>query len=53
MLLTAHSELLTGDDLRAMLAASFGAQGIGVVPMQLEGSSGATLALGWAARRGS
>jgi 23S rRNA (cytosine1962-C5)-methyltransferase len=53
VLLTAHSELLTGDDLRTMLAAPFRSPGIGVVPMQLEGRSGATLALGWAARRGS
>jgi 23S rRNA (cytosine1962-C5)-methyltransferase len=52
VLLTAHSETVDGEGLAAMVAGAFGARrdAVQVVPMELTTASGATLALGWAAR---
>jgi 23S rRNA (cytosine1962-C5)-methyltransferase len=52
VLLTAHSEAVDGDALRAELATAFGQPrgAVEAVPMQRTAPSGATLPLGWAAR---
>lgn len=57
VLLTAHSESVDGRRLGAMLRAAFGGKAGGaaldVVPLDLAATSGAWIALGWAARLGS
>ena len=55
VLLTAHSEAIDGTRLAEMLHATFGARGraVSVAPLDLTATSGATLALGWAARLGA
>lgn len=55
VLLTAHSEAIDGEDLRAMLADAFRSKRstIEVVAMDLTAESGATLSQGWAARLGA
>jgi 23S rRNA (cytosine1962-C5)-methyltransferase len=53
VLLTAHTEGLDGRALESMLRDAFPAPGgrVETVPLTLEAASGATLQLGWAARR--
>lgn len=55
VLLTAHSEALTGDDLGDALANGFHRRrsAVDVQPMRLLAASGVELRLGWAARLGS
>lgn len=55
VLLTAHSETLTGDDLGEALASGFHRRraAVDVQPMRLVTASGAELRLGWAARLAS
>ena len=55
VLLTAHSEALTGDALGAMLGSAFAVarRAVDVHELRLRGQSGSLLPLGWAARLGS
>jgi 23S rRNA (cytosine1962-C5)-methyltransferase len=55
VLLTAHGEAVSGDDLAAELGRAFGRRAgeIDVAPMGLTAVSGAALPLGWAARLGT
>jgi 23S rRNA (cytosine1962-C5)-methyltransferase len=55
VLLTAHSEAVSGPGLAAMLASAFGvsADRVDVSPLQLGAASGVVLPLGWAARLGA